>query len=98
MINQTISTTNKKFSSFQSMFALQQIEFSLCAVFSGRGSLFKVSQARLQTQNTHGGRDEVMSPHEADDVMVASVGAEAGDISDLRGNIDTRGQVRVPRQ
>ena len=96
MNNLKISTTNNEFSIFQRMYVCSY--FSLGAVFSGRGSLFSVPQARLQTQNTNSCRDGVMSPYEADDVMVASVGAEAGDISDLGGNIDTRGQVRGHRQ
>ena len=73
------------------MYALrQQPNVSQCAVFSGRVSLFIVSQ----TQNTDDGRDEVMSTPETaeDNVMVASDQEELGAV-----NIDTRGQVQ-PRQ
>ena len=74
------------------MYALRQKpNVSQCAVFSGRGSLFIVSQ----TQSTDDGQDEVMRPLEAaeDNVMVVSdLEPELGAV-----NIDTRGQVQ-PRQ
>ena len=60
----------------------QQPNVSQCAVFSGRVSLFIVSQ----TQNTDDGRDEVMSP--GDHVMVSDQGLGASVSS-----IDTSGQV-----
>ena len=66
---------------FQRMYAFQQPNVSQCAVFSGRVSLFIVSQ----TQNTDDGRDEVMRP--GDHVMVSDQGLGAS------VSIDTSGQV-----